>query len=779
MRWFLPVKLLVIALILVPAAVVFAFLATVVLTPLPSPDKPTAAEFYDINGQMISRRFTENRLEVPLAQVPLTLRHAIVAAEDDRFYQHRGLDPRGLFRALWRNVVARRVVEGGSTITQQLARNLYLSHERTVWRKLRELVYSLKLESQYSKDEILEMYLNTIYLGQGAHGVEVASETYFGKSVRDLTLPEAALIAGLPRGPELYNPFINLTGATERRNEVLARMVAVGYLDAEQMNAVLATPVVLVREPEEAGGAAYFLSYVEEQLKTQYPEVHRNLLKGGYKIFTTLDMKMQRAAVRALREGLPSPPAGEEGSLQPQGAIVALEPRTGHIKALVGGRDYRKSPFNRAVQARRQPGSAFKPFMYAAVLKTEYYTAGSVQTCEPVTFPGGTGHPNWSPKDFDPRKPYHYRPMGMREAIWDSDNIVAAKWMNTIKPEQVIPLARDLGIGGPLHSDLTLALGTSEVTVLEMTRAFATFPNGGYRVEPLAILRIVDQFGTVLVDNRPRAVKVLDERISYILTDIMKGVLKPGGTAGQVSWLIHGRPAAAKTGTSEFSHDAWIIGYTPDLVAAVWTGNDDASKSLPGGLTGATLSAPIWADFINQALADVPHSDFRRPPGITAAKICSDSGLLATAGCPNHTELFLAGTQPEEYDRRWIPLPGLMLPPAPGMPEPAPATPGAPVPALPEPAPLLPVPAPNPGLQPPGQVRPPRPRPPGSPQTHLEVPDVDLPAVDFLPDTGLPLTPGPEESPPPAEEPPPPAADSPQPELPVPLGPWPSRSPLR
>lgn len=733
-RGFMLVKLLITALVLVPVALMGAVLTAVAFTPLPPPDRPTAAEFYDASGKLISRRFEENRLEVPLAQMPPLLRQAILAAEDDRFYQHRGIDPRGLARAMWRNLLARRVVEGGSTITQQLARNLYLSHERTVWRKLRELVYTLKLEAQYSKDEILEMYLNTIYLGQGTYGVEVAAETYFGKRVQQLTLAEAALIAGLPRGPELYNPFVSPEAAKARRNTVLERMAAVGYLDPARTRAAQNEPVNVAAVAPTAGDAAYFLSYVEEQLKAFHPDIHANLLNGGYRIYTTLDLDAQAAAMGALRDGLPKAAADAAGPMQPQGAVVAIEPRTGYIKAMVGGRDYASSPFNRAVHARRQPGSAFKPFMYATVLKTQYYTAASTQVCEPVTFPGGSGRPAWKPTDFDPRQPYHYRPLGMREAIWHSDNIVAAKWMDVIKPDRVVPVARDLGIASDLRPDLTLALGTSEVTVLEMARAFAAFVNGGYRVDPLAILRIEDRTGTVLAEYRPRALKVLDGRIAYILTDIMRGVIKPGGTAGQVSGLIRGRPAAAKTGTTEFSHDAWILGFTPDLVAAVWAGNDDATKPLPGGLTGATLAAPIWADFINRALDKVPFTDFKRPPGIVAARICSDSGLLATAGCPNHTELFLAGTEPTEHDPRWMPLPGLVAPPAPLPPEGAPGAPvvPAPVPGIPTPTPVIPGPGPvvpAPGIRPPIRVRPPR-----SPGTELDVPDAGWPAMDAEPD---------------------------------------------
>lgn len=660
-------------------ASVVAVAGAVTLTPLPPPELPEATELYDVNGQLISRLFQENRVEVALSAIPRELRDALIAAEDERFYRHRGVDLRGVARAAVRNIMARKKVEGGSTITQQLARNLYLSHERTWTRKIREAILALKLEASYSKDEILSMYLNTIYLGQGAYGVEVASQTYFGKHVQDLSLAEAALLAGLPRGPELYNPFTNPDLAVDRRNTVLQRMVEAGYLSQQAADAAAAEPLELAPPRPVGGEAAYFVAHVQEQIAQHHPAIAEDLKAGGYRIHTTLDLQVQRAAHRALVDGLPQARADAEGVLQPQGAIVAMDPRTGAIRAMVGGRDYTNSPYNRATNALRQPGSAFKPFLYATLLSTQYFTAASTQMCEYVEFPGGRGREPWRPTDFDPRNPYHNHPMGMRDAIRVSDNVIAARWMDVIKPDRVIDTAHRLGIQSALTKDLTLALGTSEVTVLEMTRAFAAFANGGYRVEPISILRITDARGTVLVENQPRAAKVLDERVAYILTDLLQEVIRPGGTAGQVGRMVN-RPAAGKTGTTENSQDVWFVGYTPDLVAAVWAGNDDPNRPLPGRLTASQLAAPIWGDLMARALSGRPATAFVRPPGITEAEVCTDSGLLATPFCPSRRELFIAGTEPTEVDPRaplWLPgMPGEAPDGVPGEPGGVPGEPG-------------------------------------------------------------------------------------------------------
>ena len=650
--------------------------ALVRFTPLPAPAVPNASEIYDSKGHLVTRIFEQNRVEIPISEMPLALQQAVVAVEDPSFYSHHGIVPTAIIRALWHDLRAGGVVEGGSTLTQQLAKNLYLTQQRTVVRKVREAVLTLKLEASYSKDEILAMYLNTSFLGGSVYGVEMASQTYFGKPAKDMTLAESALIAGMLRGPSYYDPHQNLDATLKRRDFVLDRMVDQGYITPIQAATAKTEPVKLARQSPPTGVNNYFLQYVVRQLQEHDPDVARQLLSGGFRIDTTYDPEMQRAAEEALAASLPPAPANSTDVPQPEGALAAIDPRTGEILALVGGRDFARTPYDRATQARRQPGSAFKPFLYAAVLDTRRYTAASLQTSEPTDFPVGPGQPPWRPTNWEPGHPYANKAMGIREAIRVSDNIVAAKWAQAIGPHQLAVTAHNLGIDSPLREYLTLALGTSEVSPLEMARAYAPFANGGLRVEPTAILKVTDRQGRVLVDNRPQVQRVLDERVAYILTDIMGEVVRPGGTAGQVEGMIGDRPAAGKSGTTEHNSDAWFVGYTPDLVAAVWLGNDD--PKVPFGMGGRD-AAPVWARFVSKALSGRPFSDFQRPAGITDIDVCAPSGLLPNITCPIVHELFIAGTEPTQVDTRfyWPTLPGLPKIPLPGTPN-VPELPGVP-----------------------------------------------------------------------------------------------------
>lgn len=680
-------RILLSLMVLVPLLGVAVFLASVTLTPLPRPETAQATEILDAAGRRITLMFTENRVEIPVTDMPNYLLDAVVAVEDDRFYQHHGIDPQGVARALYRNVRAGRIVEGGSTLTQQLAKNLYLTHARTLTRKAREAVLTVKLETAYSKKELLGMYWNTIYLGEGAYGVEVASQTYFGKPARQLTLAEAALLAGLPRSPEYYNPRKNPDAAVDRRNLVLDKMVGQGMITAAQAAAAKQEPLKLSAE----GGTAvrsevapYFVDYVVRELKQRYPDIAATLRDGGYQVYTTLDLDMQRAANQAAA----SAPAG------PEVALVAIEPNTGHIKALVGGRSERVD-LNRALE-RQQPGSAFKPFVYSAVLETRSYTVLSTQVDKRVSFPGAVPGQEWRPENFE--KKYSNQPTGMREALHKSLNTVTAQWMDTIKPPAVIDLAKRMGIESKLESNLTLGLGTSEVTPLELTRAYAPFANGGFAVKPMAVLRVTDRSGMVLAEESPERSQALHPGIAFIMTDVLKGVLGPGGTAAGTSDMIGRRPAAGKSGTTDESRDAWFVGYTPDLVSAVWLGYDDNRQT--GLLGGATVS-PIWARFVSKALQGKKFRDWAPPPDVVAADICTLTGLLPNASCPVGHEWFLAGTEPKEVDPtvhwdRVLPnlpgeAPGPEAAPLPGTPYGAPGTGGA------APSPITPAPAPTPG----------------------------------------------------------------------------------
>lgn len=636
---------------LVATLVVLAALFT---TRLPEPNIPVASMVFDRNNQLIARLFVENRVVVPLAEIPADLQNAVIGIEDERFFLHFGIDPIGIARAALRNIQAGRIVQGGSTITQQLARGLFLTPERTLSRKIREALLTLRLELELSKEEILALYLNQIYLGHGTYGVEAASQAYFGKPVRELDLAESALIAGLIRSPETLSPYRNLSAALDRRNLVLAQMARLKLVSPERAVQAQAEPIRLVGLKPLAPEAAYFVDYVTNQVLDRHPELKGQLFRGGYRIFTTLDARMQKAAFDAFQAGLGPGEPDARGVLQPQGALVAIDPANGYIVSMIGGRDFSKSPFNRAVNAHRQPGSAFKPFLYTAVIDRGF-TAASTQVCEPVEFPS-PGQQPYRPKDFTGT--YHFRPLDIREAIAVSDNVVAVRWGNTVKPRQIIRYARAMGIESDLAANLSLSLGSSAVTPLELVRGYVPLANLGLAIKPLSVLRVEDRFGNVIEENAPEITRVLDERTAFMVSDLLRSVLEPGGTGSHLAAIV-GRPAAGKTGTTDNRRDAWFVGFTPDLVAGVYVGNDDPEKSLPG--VGGQLAGPIWARFMAEALAGTLPREFPRPDGIVEMEICTLTGLLPNPTCPTRRELFIRGTEPRQVDPTWhgfLPPPG-------------------------------------------------------------------------------------------------------------------------
>jgi len=622
------------------------FVALVALVPLPRPRVPVATEVFDVRGRLATKLYVQNRIPVDLQTLPPYLPQAVVAIEDARFFRHRGVDPVALVRAAARNLAAGRVVEGGSTITQQLAKNLFLTSERTLRRKFWELVFTVKLERRFTKRELLELYLNQIYLGEGAYGVEVAALRYFGKSARDLTLGEAALLAGIVRSPGNLSPYRHPEAALGRRELVLDRMVELGLVSPDRAALARAEPLRLANAEPPRREHPWFVDLVVRELETRAPEVARSLYAGGFRVYTTMDLDLQRAAEAAVAANLPVGTVDERAVTQPQVALVAIDPRTGHLAAVIGGRDFGESQFNRAVLARRQPGSAFKPFVYAAALEAGH-TPAALQTCEPVSFPAGMPGEQYTPRDYvkEGGAPYHYRPFIMRTAIQISDNVVAVRWAAEVGPRRVVELARRFGIESPLDPTLPLALGTSAVTPLELARAFSPLANGGIRVRPLAVLRVEDRQGRVLLEQAPELQPVYDPRLSFIMADLLKSVFWPGGTAAGVARLLD-RPAAGKTGTTNELRDAWFVGLTPDLVAAVWVGNDD--DRVPVGRTGGGLAAPIWAHFVRQGLRHRPAADWTPPPGVIRVAIDPNTGLLANATSPQLAEVFVAGTQPRE-----------------------------------------------------------------------------------------------------------------------------------
>ena len=561
---------------------------------------PASSQIYDINGNEIANvHAAENRRPVKIEQVPKDLQNAFVAVEDNRFYEHSGVDPRGIMRALYANIRGRGVSEGGSTITQQLAKNAYLTQDRTITRKIQEVFLALQLERQYTKQEILEMYLNQIYFGQGAYGVQAAAQTYFGKDVDKLTLNECAMLAGIPKSPNYYSPANNMQAAQARKAVVLDQMAKYGYIANSQAQKTKQEQLTLVKPvaKEKDNTAAYFIDYVTQTLIDKYGA--DAVYKEGLKIYTTLDIDMQKAAEAAVKK-LPTYRTDGNGVQQPQAAIVAIDPHNGYIKAMVGGRG--TDQFNRATMAVRQPGSAFKPFVFAAALE-EHFTPNTVINDAPIDIGG------WRPQNdsgsFSGK-------VTMREVAQHSINVPTVKIAQKIGIDKPIYYAQAMGIstfvldGAQNDKQLATALGgmTKGVTPLEITSAYGTFANKGVHVEPVVIVKVLDRNGKVLEQSEPKQNSVISANSAAELTDMLQTVIKNGtGRRADI-----GRPAAGKTGTTSNYHDAWFVGYTPDLVAGVWMGNDDNTPMR--GVMGGQLPAEIWKAFMQKALAQTPAKNF-------------------------------------------------------------------------------------------------------------------------------------------------------------------------
>ncbi|MDF2873501.1 MAG: mtgA 3 [Sporomusa sp.] len=597
-----------------------------------------SSQIFDANGKLITTiHSVENRLPVSINKIPKDLQNAFIAAEDTRFYQHSGVDPRGILRAVWSNMTDRGISEGGSTITQQLARNALLSQEQTIKRKVQEAFLSLQIERQYSKNEILEMYMNQIYFGQGAYGVQTAAQIYFGKNVEDLNLAECAMIAGIPKSPNYYSPSSNLKAAKERQSIVLDQMVKYGYINSTTAAKARNTEIKLATRPiTNTTTASYFTDYIMQLLIEKYGA--DAVYKDGLKVYTTLDLEMQAAAEHAMNQ-LPTTRT-ENGIKQPQGALVAIDPHTGHIKAMVGGRG--NDQFNRAVLAERQPGSAFKPFVYLAAIESGL-TPASIIDDSPISFG------SWSPMNYDQK----FRgPVTMRTALEQSLNVVAVKLAQQVGIDKALYYAQQMGIstlvlkGDTNDRNLSMSLGglTRGVTPLEIASAYGVLANSGIRVEPTSIIKIVDRNGKVIEQTTPKEKVVVNERSAYLLTDMMRGVINNGTGTG----AYFGRPAAGKTGTTSDYKDAWFVGFTPDLVAAVWMGYD--SPGYLGGVTGGTIPATIWRSFMSDVAAKYVARDFVRPSGIVAARVSTKDGLLLNdpTNQDGRNEIFVEGTQPNK-----------------------------------------------------------------------------------------------------------------------------------
>lgn len=570
-----------------------------------------SSQVFDSQGKLITTLHSDqNRLPIDINKVPKNLQNAFIAAEDNRFYDHIGVDPIGILRAVVTNLTNRGIAQGGSTITQQLAKNAFLSQDQTLKRKIQEAILALELERKYSKKEILEMYMNQIYFGRGAYGIQTAAHTYFGKDVGDLTLAECAMIAGLPKSPNYYSSSVN--EATARKNVVVGQMEKYGYITPSQAEEAKKSSLDIKQKSTSntTDETAYFIDYVTQEIAQKYGD--DALYKDGLKIYTTLDTDKQHAAVQAMRH-LPETHTDDQGLTQPQGAIISIDPKTGHILAMVGGRG--QDSFNRASMAVRQPGSAFKPFVYMTAMEHDM-TPDTIMEDKKVEYGG------WSPHNAD--NSYQGR-MPLWKALALSVNTVAVQLADKVGPSNVIANAKKLGIttlvedGSPNDDNLaSAALGglTKGVTPLEMAAAYGAFANKGVYIKPTAIVKILDRNGNVLEDNSSDVQKtqVMSEKTAYEMTSMLEGVITRGtGTAASI-----GRPAAGKTGTTDDNHDAWFIGYTPDIVTAVWVGDDTGSQSL-GEIYGGTVPAQIWHDYMASAVSGTSAYDFDVPAGMGKA----------------------------------------------------------------------------------------------------------------------------------------------------------------
>lgn len=578
------------------------------------------------DGTQLATVYKENRVWVPISRVPVVVRDAFIANEDHNFYRHHGVDFSGIMRAAFADL-SHQELQGASTITQQLARRLFLNNEVSLSRKVQEALLAIEIERYYTKDEILERYLNIIYLGAGAYGVDAAAHTYFGRSVTTLSLAQAAMLAGVVAAPSIYSPFSNLDLARDRQRHVLERMVESGYISAAQAREAYDDPLDLIA-PQTPGLQGYrypyFTTYAIAQLVRAFGT--SAVEEGGLQVYTTLDTRMQSIAQDAVTWGVQQ--AVAEGIGAHEAALVALRPSTGEIVAMVGGTGFSlHNQFNRAWQARRQPGSSFKIYDYTAALDSGM-PASTVIDDSPVSYPMGDGT-QWSPRDDDNS---YMGPISLRTAVVYSRNVVAVKLAEHVGLDRIIDYAHRMGVTAPLEANLSLALGSSGVSVLDQATGYATLANQGLHIDPTPFRLVKDALGSVALDNRiPQATDVVSAGAAYIMTSIFEDVIQHG--TGYPNAVI-GRPAAGKTGTTSSFRDAWFVGYTPDLVAAVWLGNDDYTAMNES--YGGNIPARIWARFMKAALAGTPPHDFPFP---------SDE-VAKVAGCGRGYEYYLKGTEP-------------------------------------------------------------------------------------------------------------------------------------
>ena len=598
---------------------------------------------YSTDKQLLAELYLEKRDPVPLDSIPSYLKAALIATEDRKFYTHSGLDLKGIARALIKDILAGEFVEGASTITQQLAKTLFLTSRKTMVRKIKEAILAFQLERRYTKDEILELYLNQVYFGSGAYGVKSAAKIFFNKSVRDLSLAECALIAGMPKSPSRFSPLINEGLALKRRNIVLRQMRTTGIISAKDYNQAVAEEIRIGNNSKDLARTSYFVEYVKKHLEDVLGAAR--LYKGGLSIYTTLDFKLQSAAQKAVADGL----LALETRMQkqnirhaaPQAALLALDVKSGAILTMVGGRNFDESPFNRATAAMRQPGSAFKPIVYAYAVE-QGFAQNKLILDAPIAFKGTGKDNDWHPQNFSKA---FLGEITLRKALAISQNIPAVRLIEMLGPNSVAHFARRLGIESNLTPYLSLALGTSEVTLINLTTAYAVFPRGGMWIEPFGIMEVSDHRNRIIWHAKPQKKLIMSREGAAILTNMLEGVIQEG--TGRKARILRG-PVAGKTGTTNNYQDALFIGFSPAIATGVWVGLDQGG-TLGDRETGAKAALPIWIQFMKNvpATGSLPYFDL--PDSVIKLRMDPQTGMLATDGSKNAVDaLFIKGTEPKE-----------------------------------------------------------------------------------------------------------------------------------
>lgn len=595
------------------------------------PSGYTSIKVFDSRGRFVGRILPEKRYWVSIDRIPSFLQKAVVAVEDARFYEHGGIDLRGIARALVKDVVKGRMAEGGSTITQQLIKNKYLSGVKTIERKFEEARMAMDFEEKYSKKQILEMYFNEIYYGNGAWGIAQASRLYFDKSPEELDEAECALLAGVQKNPSRYNPFGKTAAVTGRRDMVLRRMVDVKMITSRQKDKLRNQRVTFM----PAKQAPQYLDHIRSKLVERYGA--SIIEQGGLEVTAALDLNLQKYAEKSLQEGV------KRVSPELQGALLCLDTLTGDVLAAVGGVDAALNNYNRAFLAKRQPGSAIKPLIYAAALERGF-TAGSIWNDTPVAYSRGNSE-MWKPLNYGREV---YGELSLRKALAYSNNVIAVKLLEAVGVGYFVDFAGKLGLSLRPENGLSLALGTDEVTLNDLMLAYAPLATGGMRPEPRTIIKVYDRKRGTWSENPPVVTPVLSPPTAFVTTQMLKDVMTYG-TAKSLKKFSQERPAAGKTGTTDDYRDAWFVGYTPQIITGVWVGYDNPR---PGGrgFTGGAVAAPIWERVMRKAVASRPVVDFTRPETVVTVTIDPETGFLATPDCPERREeFFIAGTEPSEY----------------------------------------------------------------------------------------------------------------------------------